>query len=153
MTFEEFDKFYDELIEETKKMRDTKGREYAHEADRFANFKRNATALGLDPLQVWAVYFMKHIDSIMSFVQSKRTFSDESIRGRFVDAITYLGLAAGMVAETHSKSKITIVVNNLDKQMCAHCGQLFKSNEIIINGKYHEDCYFKHYGPEAPAKL
>ncbi len=101
MTFEQFDKFTDELILEVLKMRDTKGKEYARTNDRFDNFNRLATRLNLDRQKVWQVYFTKHLDSIESYIEHQRTFSNESIKGRIIDSITYLILLAGMIEETN----------------------------------------------------
>lgn len=103
MTFDEFEKFSNELLAEVKNMRDTKGREYANGEDRFGNFNRQAARLKLHRMKIWQVYFTKHLDSIESFIEHDRTFSHESIRGRFVDAITYLTLAAGMIYEDKLK--------------------------------------------------
>ena len=102
MTFEEFDKFQDELFRECVKMRDTKGKEYANSADRFANFNRIAQEVGVDPLLVAWIYTKKHLDSIAHFVKTKEE-GVESIRGRFVDAIVYLSLMAGIVREKCNK--------------------------------------------------
>jgi len=99
MNFETFDKFQAGLLAEVTKMRDTKGKEYAHDQDRFANFRRLAEQLGIPDYQVGWVYAVKHIDSIASYMKTGQTFSSEQIRGRFVDLITYLTLIAGMVLE------------------------------------------------------
>lgn len=106
MTFEQFDIFIEELLSEVRKMHTTKGVEYAHGLDRFDNFNRLSQRLDLDRLKVWLVYFTKHMDAIESYIQNKREFSDESIRGRFVDAITYLTLAAGMIAEDSAPPQV-----------------------------------------------
>lgn len=102
MNFPEFEQFQERLLAEVTGMGDTKAREYAHSEDRFANFRRLAEQLGLKDYQVGWVYTAKHLDSIASYMKSGRTFSDESIRGRFVDAITYLTLLAGMVEEENA---------------------------------------------------
>lgn len=105
MTFEQFDKFQTELFEECKRMRDTKGKEYAHSEDRFANFNRLADGLGLAPEKIAWVYAMKHKDSIESFLKFGRVSSNESIQGRFVDLIVYLTLIAGMVEESENSKQ------------------------------------------------
>lgn len=99
MTFEEFNKFSMELLDEVLTMRDTKGKEYARSADRFANFNRLSDRLKMDRQRIWLVYFIKHLDAIESHIENGRVYSGESIRGRIVDAITYLTLLAGMIAE------------------------------------------------------
>lgn len=99
MTFEEFDRYSNLLLEDVQKMRDTKGREYAGSKDRFDNFNRLAHRNQVDRQVVWLIYFSKHLDAIESYIQHGRTFSSESIRGRIVDAITYLTLLGGMIEE------------------------------------------------------
>jgi hypothetical protein len=99
MTFEQFDKFQERLLAEVVKMRDTKGKEYANSADRFGNFRRLSESVGLADYQVAYVYMSKHLDSIASYMKNHKTFSAESIRGRFIDTLTYLTLIAGMVEE------------------------------------------------------
>lgn len=99
MNFPEFDKFQRDLLAEVVKMRDTKGKEYANDSDRFANFRRLAASLDLKDYQVAWIYCVKHLDSLASFMKNGETFSNETIRGRFVDAITYLTLIAGMIDE------------------------------------------------------
>lgn len=48
MTFENFDKVFDDLIAKCRTMRDTKGKEYANtQEDRLANFKELANELGV----------------------------------------------------------------------------------------------------------
>lgn len=103
---------FNELVEETvkicKEIMISKGGEYAHGDDRLDNFKRNAAKLGLNPEDVWAVYFNKHIDSIDTYIQDIRKGVNrprsESILGRFDDAINYLILGKALVVE-RSKSK------------------------------------------------
>lgn len=112
MTFEEFDEYTTMLMEKVCQMRNTKGKEYAGDKDRFDNFNRLAVKCGnLDRKLVWLVYFTKHIDAIESFISNGRTFSEEGIEGRIVDAITYLTLLAGMIKEEKvEKAKVAAVV-------------------------------------------
>ena len=106
MTFPEFDAHFDNLIAECKIMRDSKGKEYAHSTNRFANFDRAAERLGISRQMVLNVYLHKHLDSIDSYVQHDEAYSGENIRGRIVDAITYLCLLSGMIYEDLNKSRI-----------------------------------------------
>jgi hypothetical protein len=99
MTFEEFDAITETLLAQIRQMRDTKGREYAGPRDRFDNFNRLSTRMGIRRQQVWQVYFTKHIDAIESFIREERTYSSEGIEGRIVDAMVYLLLLAGMIRE------------------------------------------------------
>jgi hypothetical protein len=63
----------------------TKGHDYAGEEDALSNFKRNADRLGLTPIQVWGVYFHKHLDAIETYVREGGVAS-EPIEGRIQDA-------------------------------------------------------------------
>lgn len=99
MTFEEFDKLTEDILAKVRTIRDTKGREYARDQDRLANFKEIAYEVGITPLQTWFVHFEKHMRSIKSYVRTERVFSDEGIEGRIVDTITYLLLLYGLIKE------------------------------------------------------
>lgn len=98
MTFDSFDKFQRELFDEIMAMRDSKGAEYANDSDRFANFKRLAVKNGVSPLVVANIFMTKHLDSIDHYIKTGREGS-EPIRGRFIDAILYLMLMAGIQHE------------------------------------------------------
>jgi hypothetical protein len=105
MTFDDFNRFQLELIDEVLKMRDTKGKEYANSTNRFANFDRLSEQLGLTNIQIAWVYIAKHLDAIQNYIKTGKSFSTEPIRGRIVDALTYLTLIAGMIEEKNVKYK------------------------------------------------
>ena|ERR1700676_4299803 len=107
MTFEEFDKYQAELLEQVVNMRNTKGKEYANSISRFANFDRLSGRLGITNIAVACVYMTKHLDSIESYIKNNQTYSTESIHGRIVDAITYLTLISGMIKEDELKNQET----------------------------------------------
>ncbi len=98
MTHAEFDDYQNILLRKVVGMRDTKGKEYANSENRFANFDRTAVELGLTNIQVAWVYVKKHLDGIASFCRTQKELS-EPIEGRIIDAIVYLTLIAGMIAE------------------------------------------------------
>jgi len=101
MTFDDFDKFQNKLFSECFDIAQTKGKEYANGADRMGNFNRLSERLGISPEQVLYVYLTKHLDAIESYVKTGKVMSEEGIRGRITDAITYLTILAGM-AESSS---------------------------------------------------
>jgi len=85
-----------ELLAECKSCFSAKGEDYTQgNEDRLINFKRNAQLTGMSPKQVWSIYFMKHIDAVMSWVKTDKLESSESLKSRFIDIINYsiLGLA------------------------------------------------------------
>lgn len=105
MTFEEFDKYQANLLTDVIDMGTTKGKEYAHSIERFANFNRISEKLQVPRLQVALVYLEKHMDGISSFIATSKISSNEPIQGRIIDAITYLTLIGGMIYEDEVKSK------------------------------------------------
>jgi len=126
-------------------MRDSKGKEYAHDENRFANFDRLAKELNLDRKKILWVYLTKHLDSIISFINESKEFSSEPINGRVRDAILYLALLDGMIAEEKQASlrlsraeKLNPTLGEIERhnlppkmndRLCSYCGYKF-SNSI-----------------------
>ena len=74
-------------------------KEYAMDEDNvFANFERIATQMNLDRETILWVYFMKHVDGIASYLKGHRS-QREDVTGRLTDAIVYLCILWGMIAE------------------------------------------------------
>jgi hypothetical protein len=101
MNIAEFDVVQAELDVDRHEMLDKKGASYAGNNDRLANFKRIAERLGADPIKIWAVYFMKHIDAILQYVKDG-TESPEGVYGNFIDAMNYLDLGNAILKEKAS---------------------------------------------------
>jgi hypothetical protein len=99
MQTEQFNRVIQELENTAKEIRELKGKDYSDGFDRLSNFKKIASQLGLDPIQVWAVYFLKHIDSISTFVRTNALHS-EPIEERFCDALNYLYLGYAIHKES-----------------------------------------------------
>ena len=115
MNQKQFAELVQRTINDTSRLLVLKGAEYASDVDRLQNFKRNAERTGLSPLQVWAVYFFKHIDALESFIKRLEDFQcdnfqdyqvaidrmnlSEPIEGRFYDAINYLFLGLALLEE------------------------------------------------------
>lgn len=99
MNLKSFQSLTNNLIAECKGIQDSKRDEYTNTSDDVLNnFKRVAERAGLKPLQVWLVYFLKHVDSIQNFVKTGHGGS-EGIESRFQDAINYLFLGYGLLEE------------------------------------------------------
>lgn len=94
----DFEKLVNGTLNECIGIMGKKGNDYAGNEDVLRNFKLNAERLGLRPEQIWAVYFMKHIDAILTYVSDQRIQS-EPIDGRIQDSINYLLLFQAMVTE------------------------------------------------------
>lgn len=104
MKHEIFKEFFQNLVGTETQLMETKGEEYCKgNPDRLHNFKDIASDLGLDPLQVWSVYFKKHVDSILSYVRNGSVKSDEPIESRFYDARNYLALGLALIEDLKKK--------------------------------------------------
>ncbi len=103
MNKEDFKKVIEETFEQIRTLTATKGEEYARSSDQLANFRRSAEEAGIEPEQVWIVFFNKHIDAIKTFAKGQaRHTPSEPIEGRIDDAILYLILYKAMVREAVS---------------------------------------------------
>ena len=102
MQREQFLKLMDETYDVLKGLNQTKGHDYAGDDDALNNFKSAGERVGLDPIQVWGIYFLKHIAAIETFVKEGNVKS-EPIEGRVQDAILYLFLLLGLIAEQTPK--------------------------------------------------
>jgi|GEM_PF-3566176 len=96
-SFDEFEKLFNEFVEAERDIVETKGREYAMPGQhKLANFKRvtdDLKHLNLDVVDVIWVYMRKHIDSVVTFLQTRHEAS-EPIERRIYDLRVYLLLLA-----------------------------------------------------------
>lgn len=67
--------------------------------DVLANFKKTAERAGVEVGQAWAVFFLKHIDAILSIMTRPDLPQAEEPPGRFADAINYLRLGFALYRE------------------------------------------------------
>jgi hypothetical protein len=99
MTNEDFVTFRDQFNKECEDTLLKKGEAYTqNSADRHKNFKANAERWGLSPIQVWAIYFGKHLDSITHFVKNGKE-GPEGVRGNFMDLRNYVDLGLSLIEE------------------------------------------------------
>jgi len=98
---------YNDLINQTvdqiRKLSTLKGGEYAGDVDRLANFRRNGHQLDI-PMEVcWAIYYNKHHDAVMQYIQDIKNGKSrerlEPVDGRLDDMIVYLILFKAMLIE------------------------------------------------------
>lgn len=116
MNNSQFQDLINDQFHELMRISATKGREYARDAtDRLANFKRLAKELNLEPEQVLWVYWTKHKDAIIWFINNLNTEYNvplsEPIEGRIDDAILYLLLLKGLLKDrygTHRSPDVSI---------------------------------------------
>ncbi len=84
-------------IEDSKRPGYTRGDE-----DVLANFKRAALQAGISTEQAWAVFFLKHVDAIVSIMTKPDLVVSEEPIGRFSDAVNYLRLGFALLNERES---------------------------------------------------
>jgi hypothetical protein len=119
MTHQEFNLYQAELLHKVMDMGATKGKEYSNSENRFGNFDRLAVELDLTNIKVAWVYTKKHLDGIASFCRTQKELS-EPIEGRIVDAIVYLTLIAGMIAERDRTLKVEKLLTHRDENVGKH---------------------------------
>lgn len=104
---------------ERTRLLESKGAAYSADGDAFENFKRNAEKLGLTKYQIWAVYCGKHLDSIFNAIKHDANHpvdKSEGLQGRIDDAINYLELLSGMLAEDDNAERISNLVSPIDRR-------------------------------------
>jgi hypothetical protein len=101
MNSEEFERIFDEIVDNARNVLVNKAVEYASDADRLHNFKVAAAYLGCTPKQA-ALYFMtKHLVSISDMVQQDTPHSILVWDEKIGDALNYLILLRAIVEESH----------------------------------------------------
>lgn len=94
----------DALLGEAARIEDSKRPAYtANNEDCLHNFKTVALRLGITDMQAWGVYFLKHIDAIISSAKDPATPQAEALLGRFADAINYLKLGYAIYVESQDQ--------------------------------------------------
>lgn len=99
MKSKDFEHMKESMLAYAEEVAGTKRVEYTGaSADVLTNFKRIASRLGLSPLQVWSVYFNKHVDSVNTYVKGIDKVS-ETMDSRFADMLNYLFLGMALIIE------------------------------------------------------
>lgn len=70
------------------------------------NFKQAAAEAGVDPLQVWYIYFRKHLASIAYHIQNPNGTKAEPLEGRFADLMNYLPLGLALFIEREANQPV-----------------------------------------------
>lgn len=105
MTHEQFNatvrRFFADVGDEIER----KNADYAGESpSAFAAFDEAASVLGLTREQVWAVFYMKHVQALVRFIKQGKLDS-EDITSRLTDLAAYPAIFAAML-EDEKKSPI-----------------------------------------------
>lgn len=100
MNHQTYDQVAGGLLKLARDIADSKRPGYTRgDEDVLANFKRSGRTAKVTPEQAWVVYFMKHIDAIVTHMAQPHLPISESMDGRFADAINYLQLGWGLLQE------------------------------------------------------
>jgi hypothetical protein len=104
MKWQEQQALFKAMVKEEAELLNTKGLEYASDADALANFKKRAEDVGVDPKQILWIFLSKHLDSIKSYIRKGATISNEPIEGRVNDARNYLFLLICLIKESQEQA-------------------------------------------------
>lgn len=103
MRNDEFDQLVDGFRSCQDKLIKTKGHDYTvgHGVeDRLYNFKWVGDMLGLSPLKVAGVYWLKHVLAISTYIKYGSVQSDEKIDSRLLDESNYNLLITAIIDES-----------------------------------------------------
>ena len=107
MTQKEFIETKKYILEKALDIMNAKQPEYTNKSiDVLHNFKSTAESIGITPMEVWAVFFNKHIQAILSHAGDPSMHQAEPIDSRYADAINYLFLGFAMLVEDSNKKDI-----------------------------------------------
>ena len=100
MTKEKYENLRAHLNECAKGVMSLKQPEYTGEnEDVLHNFKSTADLVGISPLEAWSVFFIKHVQSVVSHAKNPSLKESEPIKERYVDLINYVHLGYALVKE------------------------------------------------------
>lgn len=147
----EWEEILSSTIESIKKLATIKGGEYAGDDDRLANFRRNALALGVKMETVWAIYYNKHHDSVMQYIQDLATGKErprsEPMEGRVDDMLVYLLLFKMILAERNRTPLPTVQwLSDTSLPTCFLCKKPIAVTASTIRydeGLAHAGCNFR----------
>jgi hypothetical protein len=108
-SIEEYNRILESSFARVRELGELKGGEYAAEADRLDNFRRNAVDCGITMETCWRVYAGKHWDAISTYIRDLQTGKTrkrlEGMEGRVDDLLVYLVLFKCMLIErTHTST-------------------------------------------------
>ena len=107
MNQKEFQETKKYILEKAQNIMDAKQPEYTNKSiDVLNNFKQTAKSIGIQPMEVWAVFFNKHIQAILSHSGDPNMKQAEPIDSRYADALNYLFLGFSLLIDVNDKKDI-----------------------------------------------
>ena len=108
MNKQEFEETKQYLLKQCQSIMDAKQPEYTQKnLDVLNNFKTTAESIGIEPMEVWAVFFNKHIQAILTHAGDPNMHQAEPIESRYADAINYLFLGFSLILDKPKKDIIS----------------------------------------------
>lgn len=100
MNKEQFDKVSADLTAECVAIQEAKRPAYTiGNEDVLHNFKSVAERVGITPGQVLSVYFLKHVDAVISALAKPHLPQAEAVKGRFADLVNYAHLGYALLED------------------------------------------------------
>lgn len=107
MNQKEFQETKKYILEKAQDIMDAKQPEYTNKSiDVLNNFKQTAKSIGIQPMEVWAVFFNKHIQAILTHSGNPNMKQAEPIDSRYADALNYLFLGFSLLIDVNDKKDI-----------------------------------------------
>lgn len=108
MTQADYDKVSSELMALAASIEDSKRPGYTvGSSDVLANFKRVAERAGVTTEQAWAIYFLKHVDAVLSILTKPELPVSEEPPGRFADLVNYTRLGYAIWRERSGEAALS----------------------------------------------
>ena len=105
MIREKFEESRKKLLDECDEITQSKGQDYTKgQEDCLANFYEGTT-LGIEPLQVCAMFMKKHSDAIANYIRTGGQSESEPIRERIKDNINYLLFLNALIEDDASRKR------------------------------------------------
>ena len=107
MNQKEYQETREYILNKSQDIMDAKQPEYTNKSiDVLNNFKTTAESIGIKPMEVWAVFFNKHIQAILTHAGNPNMKQAEPIDSRYADAINYLFLGFSLLVDEQNKKDI-----------------------------------------------
>jgi hypothetical protein len=107
MNQKEYQETREYILNKAQDIMDAKQPEYTNKSiDVLNNFKTTAESIGIKPMEVWAVFFNKHIQAILTHAGNPNMKQAEPIDSRYADAINYLFLGFSLLVDEQNKKDI-----------------------------------------------
>lgn len=110
-----------------------KNKDYSFNDDALSNFKEIAVWLGVNPMIVWAVLFLKHVSALCRYARDQH-LDDETVHDRFKDCSVYCMLGDALIKDLfppeeddESNYEVTMTVDEHDGK-----DETIASNEVLI---------------------